>query len=178
VLTTNQKGAIAEAAVVLEAAKLGIRVSRPLADCPYDSVFDVNGLLLRVQCKWAACHGDVLSIRCYSGGRGRGGFVRRYYSPAQVDAYAAYSGETDRCYFLPLSVFGAQKTIQLRLAPSRNNQTQRVHWAKAFEFAATLGSPGAIAQLGEHLRGTQGVAGSSPASSTLEGVARTAAGIL
>jgi prevent-host-death family protein len=26
--------------------------------------------------------------------------------------------------------------------------------------------PGAIAQLGEHLRGTQGVAGSSPASST------------
>jgi hypothetical protein len=42
-----------------------------------------------------------------------------------------------------------------------------VNWAKDFEFDATLGPRGAIAQLGERLAGSQKVAGSSPAGSTL-----------
>jgi PD-(D/E)XK endonuclease len=51
-LTTNQKGFIAETAIALEAAKLGIGVYRPFTDERYDFVFDVRPKLLRVQCKW------------------------------------------------------------------------------------------------------------------------------
>ena len=46
------------------------------------------------------------------------------------------------------------------LTPARNGQRSCINLAEAFEF------DGAIAQLGERLRGTQEVAGSSPASST------------
>ena len=51
-MTTDQKGAIAEAAVVFEATKLGIPVLRPLAEgLRYDLVFELEGRLIRVQCK-------------------------------------------------------------------------------------------------------------------------------
>ena len=73
----------------------------------------------------------------------------------------------DRCYFLPLDVFAGRTVIQLRLTAARNNQRAGVNWAKDFEFDATLGPHGAIAQLGERLAGSQKVAGSSPAGSTL-----------
>jgi hypothetical protein len=63
----------------------------------------------------------------------------------------------------------ARRAAELGIArprPPKNNQRAGIHWAKDFEFAATLGrSQGAIAQLGERLLGMQKVAGSSPAGS-------------
>ena len=72
-LTTNQKGAIAEAAITKAAFELGIEVYRPAIEGGrYDMIFALeNGRLLRVQCKWAARHKDVLLIRCYSCRRAR-----------------------------------------------------------------------------------------------------------
>ena len=129
-------------------------------------IFEVGSRLVRVQCKWAPRHGDVIVVRCYSTRRSCDGLLRRLYSADEIDAFAAYCSDLDRCYFLPLETFGKRSAIQLRLAPARNNQKAGLNWAKDFEFAATLGRRGAIAQLGERLRGTQEVAGSSPAGST------------
>jgi PD-(D/E)XK endonuclease len=54
VLTTDQKGAIAESAIAHEAAKLGVGVYRPLIEGGrYDLILEVNTQLIRVQCKWA-----------------------------------------------------------------------------------------------------------------------------
>jgi hypothetical protein len=53
VLTTDQKGAIAEAAIVHAALELGVTVSKPLVDGRYDLIFDLYARLVRVQCKWA-----------------------------------------------------------------------------------------------------------------------------
>jgi hypothetical protein len=73
VLSTNQKGAIAETAIVHAATVLGIDVYKPVSEGGrYDLIFDL-GQLVRVQCKWAAFHGDVILIRCYSARRTRGG---------------------------------------------------------------------------------------------------------
>ena len=83
-----------------------------------------------------------------------------------IDALAAYCADVNRCYFLPLDAFPRHSAIQLRLAPARNNQQVGVNWAAEFEFAATLGRYGAIAQLGERRAGSAKVAGSSPAGST------------
>ena len=53
-LSTDQKGAIAESAIVYAATKLGIGVYRPVCDGErYDLIFDLGGLLERIQCKWA-----------------------------------------------------------------------------------------------------------------------------
>jgi hypothetical protein len=87
-------------------------------------------------------------------------------SADQIDAFAAYCADAERCPVLPLTSFGGRGAIQLRLAPTRNNQAAGVNWAKVFEFVAKLGGRGAIAQLGERLAGSQKVAGSIPAGST------------
>ena len=50
VLTTNQKGAVAEAAIAKEAIELGVGVFKPLADERYDFSFDLRPRLARVQC--------------------------------------------------------------------------------------------------------------------------------
>jgi hypothetical protein len=167
VLTTDQKGDIAEAAVVAAAVKLGIDVYRPVGEGGrYDMVFELANGLWRIQCKWAPRCGDVVLIRCYSCRRNRDGLLRRKYLAGEIDAFAAYCPDTDRCYFVPFGLLSARSQIMLRLAPSKNNQHLGINWAKDYEFAATLGRPGAVAQLGEHRRGTPKVTGSSPVGST------------
>jgi hypothetical protein len=172
-LTTDQKGAIAELAIAQKAAELGIGVWSAYTVERYDLLFDLRPKLVRVQCKWASRHGDVVIVRCYSNRRGRDGLLRRFYSAEEIDAYAAYCSELDRCYFLPLERFGPRNAIQLRLGPTKNNQKVGVNWASDFEFEATLQTAqGAIAQLGERLAGSQKVAGSSPAGSIDSGSSR------
>jgi hypothetical protein len=165
-LTTDQKGAIAEAAVAHAAIALGVGVARPLAPERYDLIFDLGARLVRVQCKWAVLRGAVVAIRCCSSRRAREGIRKRAYSPVEVDAYAAFCDDTGDCYFLPLARFAHQREITLRLDKTRNNQQQRIRWARDFRFEATLGPDGAIAQLGERVHGMHEVAGSSPAGST------------
>jgi hypothetical protein len=169
VLTTDQKGNIAETAVVAHAVRLGIDVYRPVGEGGrYDMVFDLAGRLTRIQCKWAVRHKDVVAVRCYSARRTSEGLTRRLYTEDEIDAFAAYCAELDRCYFVPIAVVPGRSVMHLRLAPTRNNQRVGVHWASEFEFGATLAAYGAIAQLGERLAGSQKVAGSSPAGSTVE----------
>jgi hypothetical protein len=95
---------------------------------------------------------------------------RRFRSEAlrtdEVDAFAGYSAEFDRCYFLPFDDFAQRRGVSLRLGPTQNNQAKGIHWAEQYEFGATLRSDGAIAQLGERVHGMHEVAGSSPAGST------------
>ena len=165
-LTSDQKGAIAESSIAAAAIKLGIGVYKPLFEGGrYDLIFD-TGILVRVQCKWAVRQGDVVLVRCYSCRRTRDGLIRRLYSAADIDAFAAYCADTDRCYLLPFARFEGRSQILLRLAPTSNNQQSGVNWARDFELERlNFLRPGAIAQLGERLRGTQEVGGSSPPGS-------------
>jgi hypothetical protein len=177
-LTTDQKGALAEQAVVFAALKLGIGVFQPLGDERYDLILDLRPKLLRVQCKWATRKGDVVVIQTTRCRRGSNGLIHRGYESGEIDVIAAYCADLECCYLLPPELSVDRAAVQLRLAPSRNNQQQRINWAKDYEFGATLQKLyGPIAQLGERLSGTQKVAGSIPAGS-ITGVVQTAAGSL
>jgi PD-(D/E)XK endonuclease len=172
-LTTNQKGAIAESAVAKEATKLGIVVARPLSDARYDLILDLAHTLLRVQCKWAARRGDVIVVMCRTNRRGTGGFIWRKYEFGEIDSIAADCPDTDTCYLLPLELSVDRSFVQLRLSPCRKNQRAGINWARDFEFGATIPRlHGPIAQLGERLDGIQKVAGSSPAGSMTRGPPR------
>jgi len=55
VLSTNRKGAIAEAKIVAAATELGVPVLRPVQEHGrYDLAFEIGDRILRVQCKWGA----------------------------------------------------------------------------------------------------------------------------
>jgi hypothetical protein len=163
VLTSNQKGAIAEAHITAEAMKHGMVVWRPVAEgCRYDMILDVGGRLLRTQCKWACRRGDVIVVRIRTSRHTPRGYVRSTYSADEVDGIAVWCDDTRECYFIPIADVDGQGFLHLRLAPARNNQELLVHWASQYRL-------GAIAQLGERLTGSQEAGGSSPPSSTSEG---------
>lgn len=138
-LTTDQKGAIAESEIAAAAIRLGVGVYRPMFEGGrYDLILEAGTTLLRVQCKWAARRGDVVAIRCYSCRRGRDGMIVRKYTTDEVDAIAAYCADIDSCYLLPTSLACEHRMVHLRLAPSRNNQRARINWAYDFGFDARL----------------------------------------
>jgi PD-(D/E)XK endonuclease len=167
-LTSDQKGAVAELAIAKRAAELGVGVWSAYTVERYDLIFDLRPRLVRVQCKWASRYGEIMIVRCYRNRRNRDGLLTRRYSADEIDAFAAYCADVDECYFLPIERFPDRRNIQLRLGPTKNNQAQGVNWAKEYEFAATLGRRGAVAQLGERLAGSQKATGSSPVGSTAQ----------
>src|SRR5918999_2044991 len=158
-LTTNQKGAIAETAITAEATRLGIEVYRPVAEGGrFDLIFAFpDASLARVQCKWANMEKGVISVRCYSCRRAREGMRYRTYTADEIDAIAAYCPANDRSYYLPVAMVAGRRVIHLRVAPAANNQHAAVNWAADYPF-------GAIAQLGERSAGSRKVGGSNPPS--------------
>jgi hypothetical protein len=169
-LTTDQKGAIAEMAIAWEATKLGIEVYRPLHEGGrFDMIFVLRDGLAPFALDAASRKGDVLIIRCYSCRRAREGIRKRLYSAEEIDAFAAYSAELDRCFYLPFDLVAGRHVVQLRLARARNNQTRGINWADQYDFAARLTRLGAVAQLGERQSGTLEVTGSIPVGSNLFG---------
>jgi hypothetical protein len=161
--TPSAKGGIAEAVIAAEAIKAGVFVLRPVVEgCRYDLMFDVDGLLLRVQCKWARRQGNVIVVSTRTSRLTPHGYVRTTYDPTEVDAIAAYCAELDRCYVLPIGDVAGRQAIHLRLAPASNNQEVAIRYAARYEIC------GAIAQLGERRAGSAKVGGSSPPGSTAE----------
>jgi prevent-host-death family protein len=164
----NHRGAVAEAAIALEAAKAGVEVLRPVADhCRYDLVFDVGGRLYRVQCKSAQIRRETVVIKLVSSWHTPAGYVRTTYSPGELDLVAAYCHETGEAYVLPFDLVAGMTGVQLRLSPPKNAQRAAIHYAADYEL------PGAVAQLGERSAGSRKVVGSSPISSTPPGADTT-----
>jgi hypothetical protein len=118
-MNPGQRGAIAEAAIAFEAIRLHVGVFRPLTESRYDLIFDTGSRLLRVQCKSAVRHGDVVIIRCGSCRRGRDGYVRRAYTRDEVDVVAAYCHDTGVSYLLQPDVFEGHSALAFRLARPR-----------------------------------------------------------
>jgi hypothetical protein len=146
---------------------MGLGLLWPLTNgLRYDLVFDVRGRLYRVQCKTARQHGNVVVIRCRTCRRTASGYERRSYTTDDVDLIAAYCVELSRSFALPPHLFAGRTAVQLRLAPTKNNQREGINWEEDFEFAATIRRLGAVAQLGERESGTLEVTGSIPVGST------------
>jgi prevent-host-death family protein len=165
VLTSNEKGNIAEAAITFEAVKLGIEVFRPVAEHGrYDLVLDTGTRLLRVQCKWGALD-EAQGVICVRVGGSRytpGGYVTSTYSEGEVDAIAVYCGDLGEAFLVPIGIVAGKRQMHLRLNPSRNGQRACINLASKYQL-------GAIAQLGERSAGSRKVVGSSPTSSTPRG---------
>ena len=123
-------------AIANAAVQHGIGVARPLVDGQrYDLIFDVNGRLLRVQCKWARREGDVLVVRVATCRvTPRRGYLSSTYDSTQIDAFAAYFAELNKVYVLPIEEVAGLSYLHLRLAPARNHQRSLVRMAAEYEL--------------------------------------------
>ncbi len=135
VMSSNQKGAIAELKIAAAAAQSDIPVLRPMTDhCRYDLAFEVAGQLLRVQCKWGSLDSDgaVIRVNLQRSWLSPKGYVRGAYSEEEIDAVAVYCGDLDRCYLLPCALIADRRGIHLRLSPPRNAQRASINLASDF----------------------------------------------
>src|SRR3954447_5673112 len=166
-MTTDQKGAIAEAAIAFEAVKLGVDVYRPVVEggrC--DLILGFGYELIRHQCKWASLVNDAVIVRCSTFRRTREGYKTTTYSADEVDAIAAYCDALERSFLIPIERATGHRVLALRAVPSKNNQRRRINWADDFDLAVTLRRhQGAVAQLGERPDGIRKVRGSIPLGS-------------
>ena len=163
-LSSDRKGAIAEAKIAAAAVDLGISILRPINEhARYDLGFDVGDKILRVQCKWGRLDDDGAVVQVQLQGSWlspTAGYVRSSYSAEEIDLVAVYCHPLDRCYLLPIALVAGRRAIFLRLTPPKNGQRACINLADDFEFS------GAVAQLVEHQSGTLRARGSSPLSST------------
>jgi hypothetical protein len=138
-LTPSQKGAVAEAAITVAAIQLGLVVLRPLCEGGrYDLMFDLEPALLRVQCKLARERAGVLSVRLATSRYTPRGYLRTSYTADEIDAVGAYSPELAKCFLLPIRDVSGRSAIHLRLHPTKNNQAERIKWARDYEFPAVI----------------------------------------
>lgn len=141
VRSSNDKGAIAEAAIVFEATRLGISVLKPVAEhSRYDLAFDLDGRLVRVQCKWAPLRNGAVLVRIYSSRRSAEGLRRAPYTAEEIDAVACWCDQLGRSYLVPMAIIGARGQVCLRVSPARNNQRVATNIADDYRL-------GAVAQL-------------------------------
>ena len=128
-MTTKDKGNRAEGAVMAALIKKGKQVLLPIGENQrYDLVVDEGeGRFIRIQCKCGHLNSSrsVLIFRACSihGHRGRG--TKDYRGEAD-------SSELDKVYLVPVSAV-AKTCGNLRLTPSKNNQTKGILVATQYE---------------------------------------------
>lgn len=140
---TKVKGNITEMECMLEFMKLGYQVSIPFGeDSRYDFIGDINGKLLRIQCKSSSeviDNDNVTAIRFAtvrtSGGNARIN-TRTKYTAEEIDYFAtSYQG---RCYLVPVTQCSNEKT--LRILPTKNGQVKGITWLKDCELSEVIKS--------------------------------------
>ncbi|TMK63157.1 MAG: type II toxin-antitoxin system prevent-host-death family antitoxin [Actinobacteria bacterium] len=139
-MDSNRIGAIAEHAIAAELVQLGFDVLWPLVEGRYDLAVDLDGRLIRVQCKSAPVRGDVVVVRARTNRRAPEGFRHGTYSADEVDVIAAYAPTLKRCFAVPIQTFGESGSLYLRLSHPRNGQRAGLHFAEDYPL-------GAVAQL-------------------------------
>jgi hypothetical protein len=138
-LTPSQRGAVAEAAIAAAAVELGLVILLPRSEGGrYDLVIDLEPKLLRVQCKLGRHLAGVLSVRVATSRYTPRGYVRTNYNADEIDAIGAYSPELRRCFLIPIDEVSNRREMSLRLDATKNNQAERIKWARDYEFAEAI----------------------------------------
>jgi PD-(D/E)XK nuclease superfamily protein len=104
----------------------------------YDLVVESKGSFVRVQCKTGRLRNGVIKFPAcsinYEHPMPRKGFYARDYR-GSADFFGIYCPENDAVYLVPVVNVG-RKEGSLRIAPARNNQSERIRWASDYEVTA------------------------------------------
>ena len=132
-MTSKEKGNLTEVLCLTEFVKLGLKVSIPYGeDCRYDFIVDVNGHLLKIQCKTSHKLENLegFKFKCESVVVTRTKTVCSKYSLNEIDFFATI--DDNKCYLVPVEECGATKT--LRYCYPRNGQKKNICLAENYKL--------------------------------------------
>jgi hypothetical protein len=126
-------GDLSVARILARLIGAGHTVCMPFGDnARYDLICDIDGRLLRVQCKTGrlATGAIVFPVSSSATHRGRG---RRGYA-GEVDAFGVYCPQTDQTLLVPAcDLASCKREVRLRVAAARNGQACRIRPAAMYE---------------------------------------------
>lgn len=131
-LTSKQKGNLTELKCISAFYELGYQCSIPYGEnSRYDFIADINGKLIRVQCKTShEIDLGVIEFFCRSCRSNTQSNLRRRYTVDEVDYFCTYWN--NMCYLVPINECSVSK--KLRFIPPKNNQKVGISYAKDYEL--------------------------------------------
>jgi PD-(D/E)XK endonuclease len=140
-MDTKLKGDLAEQAAILQAMKHEFGVLKPIGDrLPYDLVFDVAGLLLKIQVKsaWLDLPSGNYVVDNRRTKTNRRIMLREAYQSSDFDFALAYVQEIDLFYVFPVDVFiGYGSEIHLVEAEKRQRKPRSAPYRNAWNLILT-----------------------------------------
>jgi PD-(D/E)XK endonuclease len=106
-----------------------------------DLILESDRGLVRVQCKSGRLRRGaiVFSVCSVYAHHPHPKIMFRTYE-GEIDAFAVYCPETQGVYLIPIDDIRVKRHCYLRVEPSKNNQYQRVRWARDYEIGTvTIG---------------------------------------
>ena len=123
-----------EAHILSELVRRGYKVLLPFGvNQRYDLVIDLDGRLLRAQCKTGRLlDRGVVEFRTTSVRTNTTEILTRGYV-GEIELFLVYCPGNDQIYAVPIN--DAPATICcLRVSPSRNGQKERIRWARDYQL--------------------------------------------
>lgn len=128
---TKDKGDIGVAKAHADLTVQGYIVLFPATEhAPFDLVAYRDGVYERVQVKYRSARSGKVEVAFRTSWADRRGTHVRPVDKAELDVVCVYCPETDECYYVRPTQYGA--SVALRVTPSRNNQSTGVLVAAAF----------------------------------------------
>lgn len=128
-----KKGLLTELQCELDFSKYGCVVSKPIvSDSRYDYIVDINGKLLKIQCKTGTSFNEentAFSFLCCS--TNWNSKTVHSYTKEEIDYY--YIVFQNKSYLFPVEL-GNKKTKILRLEAKNFGNQCSITWAKDYEF--------------------------------------------
>ena len=128
---TTKKGELACLKFEQRALERGFIVSRPVLECEYDRVIEIEKKLYRVQVKYADCmsgssEGAVQANIARSATNTRG---QLSYDENDVDAIVLYIPKIDQLCWLDKTLWAGKLRLTVRYETSKNKQSKGCHMA-------------------------------------------------
>jgi hypothetical protein len=130
-IDTNRIGNATELRVAAALVEAGAIVSRTLGDARYDLVADLEGDLLRVQCKTGRLKNN--GVICFNTCSIRRDGTRTGYSPGEIDTFGIHCPQTNKVYLVGVAE-ASSGSMTLRVSPTKNGQTKNVKFAETYEL--------------------------------------------
>lgn len=130
-MNPKEKGEKTEAAILNHLIQLGIPASIPWGNNQrYDLVIDLNGKLLKAQCKSATYKNGVVSFPTSSKA---GGKTRKDYV-GQIDCFLVYCESLNKIYKIDISIAPSSGMCLRVDLPQKKAPVSTIKWAKDFEI--------------------------------------------
>jgi hypothetical protein len=128
---TKDKGDLGVLHAKVDLAEKGYILLQPLSEhAPFDLVAYKDGRFLRVQVKYRAAVNGTIWLQLKSAWADRHGTHMVPIDKQAIDLICVYCPDTRACYYFdPRTV---EVSINLRIAPTRNQQSKGIRWAKDF----------------------------------------------